>query len=106
MGKLRELLTKIQDKNTNKNIQNLIIVGLIGIALILTGSLFFRDSEDKEPVSHEESTLQISESDYETRITNQLEDILSAIEGVGRVDVMLTIANESEAEIAYSTTES
>lgn len=106
MTRVKQFLSKIQKGNINKKIHNLIIIGLIGVALILAGSFFFDSSEEKEP-KIQESFSEVSDNmDYETRVKHELETILGAIEGVGKVEVMITIANESEAEIAYSTTES
>ena len=105
MEKLKEIFARIQFKNTSRSIQNLVIFALIGISLILAGSFFFKENDHPEARS-EDLTENSSYSDYETRMTMQLEQILSAIDGVGKVEVMLTIANESESEIAYSITES
>ena len=105
MEKLKEIFARIQFKNTSRSIQNLVIFALIGISLILAGSFFFKENDHSEARS-EDLTENSSYSDYETRMTMQLEQILSAIDGVGKVEVMLTIANESESEIAYSITES
>ena len=40
MVSIKGLLRKIQDGNINKNIQNLIIIGLIGIAIVMAGTFF------------------------------------------------------------------
>jgi stage III sporulation protein AG len=106
MTKVKEFLSKIQSDNINRKIHNLIIIGLIGVALILAGSFFFDNSDEEEPQLQESFSEISKDMDYEKKIKLELEEILGAIEGVGKVDVMITIANESEAEIAYSTTES
>lgn len=107
MEKLKKFYAKIQKGNVNKNIQNLIIIGLIGIALILAGSFFFDTSEEKLKIQNTETTTSKSNAiSYESEMKYDLEKILSSIEGVGSVEIMLTIENEGESEIAYSNTHS
>src|SRR5690625_1345442 len=98
MTNIKEVLVKLQNGNVNKNIQNLIIIGLIGIAIILAGSFFFSSPQEEEVLSLEKSNQKSIETSYESKIKNELEEILSKIEGVGEVNVMLTIANERESE--------
>lgn len=107
MEKLKKLYAKIQKGNVNKSIQNLIIIGLIGIALILAGSFFFDTSEEQSnPQNTETPVKEANILDYESKVKYELETILSSIEGVGNVEIMLTIKNEGESEIAYSNTQS
>lgn len=103
---LKEISNKIKNTDINKSIQNLIIVGLMGIAIILAASFFFTSPQEEEAVALEVSTEKTRDTSYEARIKSELEEILSQIEGVGEVNVMLTIANERESEIAYSKTAS
>lgn len=108
INKLKESLDKILKGNTNKKILNIMILGLIGIALALTASMFSDKPQNQEQsnkdqeISYENSNFM----DYETKLKDQLEKILGSIEGVGKVDVMVTISNESEAEIVFNTTQS
>ncbi|HHT51302.1 MAG TPA: hypothetical protein GXZ78_07570 [Eubacteriaceae bacterium] len=106
MVSIKGLLRKIQDGNINKNIQNLIIIGLIGIAIVMAGTFFFEGGQRK-PTSSNNLPTELSQIiDYETKLKKELEETLASIEGVGRVEVMLTVANEKEVEIAYSKTQS
>lgn len=109
MIKLKSFFAKIQKGNINKNIQNLIIFGLIGIAFILVGSFFSDATEEELKTQKGKSTMGVEEfnnMNYQTKVQYQLEEILSSIEGVGGVDVMVTIENEGKSEIAYSKNES
>src|SRR5690554_1391136 len=106
MKNIKEILGNIHNGNINKSIQNLVIIGLIGIAIILAGSFFFNNSQEDPELSLDSPKQESVQTSYETKIKNDLEEILSKIEGVGEVNVMLTIANESESEIAYSKTAS
>lgn len=109
MIKLKNFFAKIQKGNVNKNIQNLIVFGLIGIAFILVGSFFSNTTEEKSKMQNEKSGMELEKSNnmsYQTKVQYQLKEILSSIEGVGDVDVMVTIENEGESEIAYSKNES
>ena len=106
MIKIKDYIHKIQSCNINKKIQNLIIIGLLGVAFILAGSFFFGESDKKEVKPQEDLPQVLQDTGYETKIKSELKEILQAIDGVGNVDVMITIANDSESKIAYSTTES
>ena len=86
MTKIKDLLNKIQGGNINRKIQNLIIIGLLGIALVLAGTFFFDGGKGKS-TSNDNLPSQLSQVlDYESKIKNQLEGILETIEGVGRVE--------------------
>lgn len=99
-------MEKIQKGDMKKKIQYLSIIGVVGIALILTSPLFINKNSKNPPAQKEEYNESLKEDDYETKVKMELEGILETIEGVGKVDVMVSIANESESEIAFNTTES
>ncbi|HIT84626.1 MAG TPA: hypothetical protein IAA60_01845 [Candidatus Ornithomonoglobus intestinigallinarum] len=78
----------------NKN--NLMIIGVIIIGIIFMTA--FQGSDG----GREEKTEAVQTEDTERR----LEEILSAIEGAGRVDVMITYRDAGEKSIAYEKRES
>ncbi|RBP46661.1 stage III sporulation protein AG [Garciella nitratireducens] len=108
MINLKEFFSKIQKGNLNKNILNLVIFGFIGIAFILVGSFFSNSTEKEQKMQEEKNALEtqnFKNTDYEAKIQYELKEILSSIEGVGDVDIMITVENEGESEIAYSKNE-
>ncbi|WP_368487832.1 stage III sporulation protein AG [Clostridium sp. BJN0013] len=112
---LRELLKKGNKKNSNdkKNIMNLAIVFLIGLLIIITINFFSGYSENtysnlnsnksnstdetKEDTTEEStSTDENSSRDYEESIQKNLKNTLEQIEGVGRVEVMISFESGEE----------
>lgn len=79
-----------------KNKISIIIVaaGIIGIVLI-----FLSDIIHVSPSSKQNTSSQDSSGNYETKISKRLESIIGQINGVGRVQVMVTI--ESGVENIY-----
>ena len=79
----------------NKFTAVLVIVGFIGIALIFLSDFFHTSST----ASQQNVSSSDSMSSYECKIQSRLEDIISRINGVGKVKVMVTV--ESGVENVY-----
>lgn len=83
-----------RDKLTKDTGLKIIVgIGILGMALILISS-FLPDSSEKKN-TEKENSLKISD-DFVNELKEQLEDTLSSIEGVGDVNVMLTVNSSDE----------
>ncbi|MCG0274979.1 MAG: stage III sporulation protein AG [Thermosediminibacteraceae bacterium] len=96
-------------KNKNKSISIIITIGLLGLFLL---SLSKISSQEKSFGEILEGNPTIQSYDLESsrdqqffqdEIEKRLEQILSQIEGVGRVEVMLTLESEGYVEPAFNT---
>ncbi len=77
--------------------QNLpIYLGLAGILLIFASSFF--STESPQPVENQTQTMQVEQ------LESQLKTLIGSIEGVGQVEVMLTLDTESEQVYATDQT--
>jgi stage III sporulation protein AG len=95
--KIIETINKTISKN---NMYNLIIVFLVGV-LILVVSNFFKGSvsSSKPAVASANQGQQLSQteiSSYEQSKKNELSQMLSKMQGVGRVNVMITFESGEE----------
>ena len=115
----KEIINKYLKEGKNKNFNNLILIFLIGVVLVITAS-FFKSSSSNNVQSDSlisKNTLEktnntpVAVTAYEQDIKNQLKSILSQIDGVGRVEVMVTFESGEEtvpavnSNDAYSTTQ-
>lgn len=108
LDKISRFIKKlISDTNRKKLIENCLIVVIVGIILVIAGSTFFGDSGRKgkdngylaEPESVE--TAKNTSHENDDSLVKELENILSQIEGAGRVDVMITYSTGKEMVPAY-----
>lgn len=81
----------------NKN-QKIIIIGLIGLILISASSFLKKDSK-KEEVLPQKQTMEKRQE----KLQENLENIISSIEGAGKAKVLVTF--ENSAETVYATEE-
>ncbi|MFP4661890.1 MAG: stage III sporulation protein AG [Halanaerobiales bacterium] len=89
----------------NKLLRNIIILGMIGTLLLLFGNVFVSPGNNNQqqivsPVREERNT---DENDYEKRLTDELEEIIGLIQGVGRVKVKIYITGYTEYQYEYNT---
>jgi stage III sporulation protein AG len=107
--KIKEL---INNRNSKSFINNLVIVLIIGIILMLTVSIFTDREQLKEDTPINASQKQSNTNDielienYTEQLENRLEEILSKIRGVGKVEVMVTLEDSAERIPAFNVTES
>ncbi len=102
---MKNLKLKIPDEWKNKlsgikNIKMLLILGFAGILLIFLSELI---SPDKNKKHEEKNKTTISK--YEAYMESQLEEILKKIEGVGKVNVLITFEGTEEYIYAYENKE-
>lgn len=116
MDKLKKIVEYFKkllknDKN-NKMGENLIILIIIGVIIIIAGSTLFgnQDKEKKDTVSQkveevsDEKAKEVSVlgvNDGNTDLKKSIEEILSQINGVGKVNVLVTYSSGTEI-VPYS----
>lgn len=102
-----DLLLKKKPNGENKGLFNLIIILCIGVILLLVSNLFTEKPEKKQIVSsNTDQSTSLDHTgvyDYEKKLEVRLEEILSKIEGVGKVQVMITIQSGKEIVINKDT---
>jgi stage III sporulation protein AG len=100
----KEIINKYLKEGKNKNFSNLILIFLIGVVLVITASFFKSSSSNNVKSDSLISTNTLEKTNntpvavtaYEQDIKNQLKSILSEIDGVGRVEVMVTFESGEE----------
>ncbi len=104
---LKDIITG-NGENGNKNtslLRNIIIVGMVGTLLLLFGNVFVDTGNENQkiPVTSVNKDREIlADSDYESRLTNDLEEIIALIKGVGNVKVKIYISRYAEYEYEYN----
>ena len=76
----------------------LIIVIIIAILVLAFGNFGGENKNSQKTVTEKESSLQIE--DYIAENESRLEKILTAVQGAGRVKVMITVSEKSEKVVA------
>ena len=108
INKLNKIL-KIKVKNDNKKtIENLVVFLILLIVTIITINVIWKDDkkEDIEETNTSYKQLAKVESNNnentEYNLEEKLEDILSKIVGVGKVDVLITYSETSKVVAMYN----
>lgn len=105
-NKLKEYLVS---RGNKKNMQNLVIIFIIGLIIVIAANFFFSPEnstpgyvEVKAVNSQEKSVSSPSTSSYEERLKQELVDVLSQIEGSGKVKAMIYFESGSESVPAFN----
>jgi stage III sporulation protein AG len=102
-------LFKKAGKGSGKQISNLIVYIAIGVLLIITANLFMGNNNNATQLPNTKGTeIQNNEyfvMNYTESLEKQLKSMLAKIEGVGEVDVMLTLEAENEVVPALNNNE-
>ena len=109
---MKDLIEKVQDyikKYSNKKIINNLFIFLLIliIFLIIINNYLSKGELEKEVTKLEKPANNIyseTEPDYNRYLENKLSRILSKIDGVGEVDVMITLEDSEESIIASNST--
>lgn len=104
MEKIKKHLEKINNKEF---INNLFIILIISIIILLVANTFLKTKNKEIDSLSEIVELQnpnYFEEDYSTYLEKKLINILSKINGVGNINVMVTLENSSEKIAATNTT--
>lgn len=115
--KIKVLLTKKEDEPDKKKLENLVVfVIILIITIIIINFIWNGDSEDNETntqttdankklatQSYNQTTVSNTElEESNNTIVDELEDILSNINGVGKVKVMITYSETSKTVPVYN----
>lgn len=115
--KIKGLLTKKEDEPDKKKLENLVVfVIILIITIIIINFIWNGDSEDNETntqttdankklatQSYNQTTVSNTElEESNNTIVDELEDILSNINGVGKVKVMITYSETSKTVPVYN----
>lgn len=98
--------TKEAGNSKNNNlIRNIVIIGMIGTLLLLFANVFVDTNDNRQEIPasfYQDNTNKIDEVNYETKISNQLEEIIGLIKGVGNVKVNVYVTRYAEYEYEYN----
>lgn len=92
-------------KKQKNNLPFLTIAGImIGVLIIFMGKYFLGETSTVYSENQVNNTTEISstEEEYKEKIEKQLEDILSKIDGIGKVDAMVYIKSGEEKVPVYN----
>ena len=99
------LLLKAEEGNNKKKIENLVFLLIILIVTIIAINYIWNDKDKTENVSNINNKIEISNSDVENTEDSReikLENILSKIAGVGKVNVMITYSESTQVVPVYN----
>lgn len=105
--KVKELIVQKDDGNNKKKIENLVVLIIILIVTVIcVNSIWNRDNKAKSG-TNETTNKQLavtSESNHsdDYNLQKNVENILSNIEGVGRVSVLITYSESSQTVAMYN----
>lgn len=102
LEKVKNELTKTDNKNSKKKIENIVIGILILLITVIAINAILSDKDEEATVVNEiennNVNFQASNTDLETR----LENILSKIEGVGKVEVLINYSETEQVVAMYN----
>ena len=103
LQKIKDSLTKTDNKNNKKRVENLVVGILILIITVIAINTIISDKGDKEKNEEVANTI-IAESKENTTETleERLKNILSKINGVGKVDVLISYSESSQTVAMYN----
>jgi stage III sporulation protein AG len=99
---------KLKDKflkDHKKLLENLTVIFLIGLILLIGASTFSKPRPSNES-NNKELVLADKQEDYAKRLERDLKNILSKIDGVGNVEVLITLDSDEEVVAAMDIIES
>ena len=107
--KIKALVAKQKEKGNKKNVESLIVFLIVLIVTIIAINTILKD-EDKNETRNEivenkllaTDELEKNYSAEENNLERRLEDILSKIDGVGKVKVLITYSETSEVVAMYN----
>lgn len=110
--KIKNFISKKTEGNNKKNIENLVVFLILLIITVIAINMIWGKEEEqieeqasyKVLASQTENSNIIEEGEYDLQA--ELEDILSKMDGTGKVDVLITYSQTSTVVPMYSQTES
>lgn len=108
---MKEILEKIkkhlEEMNNRKFINNLFIILLISIMILIASNVFLDSNKENEEYVIDEQPKEYNyntENDYSDYLEKKLVNILSKLNGVGKVNVMITLEDSVEKVTAANST--
>ena len=104
--KIKELVSRSDDGNNKKKIENLVFFLIILIVVLVAINLIWKDK--KEDIKSTDSNKRLATQEQniteqkDDNLSNQLEDILQKINGVGKVKVLITYSQTSQTVPLYN----
>lgn len=110
MDIIKRIKEWIESKDRKKLVENSIVVAIIGVIVIIAGSTLFSGSKSEShvPVQEQQKSENIKDvsqrdSSHADGKEEKLKSILSQIQGVGKVDLMITYDSSGEEFPAFDT---
>lgn len=108
--KIKDLVIKKGEKNNKKTIENLVVFVIILIITIIAINTIWKSDEKSESQNTnssnkklaQSSTNETNEAEVEDNIEAKLENILSQMDGVGKVKVLVTYSRTSQIVPLYN----
>lgn len=108
---MKDILEKVkkhlEEMNNKKFINNLFIILLISIMFLIISNVFLDSNKEKQEYVIDEQPKEYNyntENDYSDYLEKKLVNILSKLNGVGKVNVMITLEDSVEKVTAANTT--
>lgn len=102
--KIKKHLLKMNNKEF---INNLFIILIISVILLIVANVFLKPNNkntNSTEIDYDISYINPNEEDYSNYLENKLVNILSKIEGVGNINVMVTLESSVEKISATNST--
>ena len=105
--KVKELIVQKDDGNNKKKIENLVVLIIIlNVKVICVNSIWNKDNKAKsgtnETTNKQLAVTSESNNSDDYNLQKNVENILSNIEGVGRVSVLITYSESSQTVAMYN----
>ena len=110
---IKSIIIKKTDGNNKKNIENLVVFLVLLIITVIAINTIWRNDKEETKSKHTNTTYKQLAENLDTsnnkeikeyNLEEELEDILSKIAGVGKVQVLITYSETSEVVAMYNET--
>lgn len=108
--KIKSMIVKDNEENNKKKIENLVVFVIILIITLIIINYVWNDGDKKnsnnvkEENSYKQLATTVNSVSNKTDLEQKLENILSKIDGVGKVSVLITYSQSSEVIAMYNET--
>lgn len=110
--KIKNFITKKTEGNNKKNIENLVVFLILLIITVVAINIIWGKDEEKQEeeanykvlATQDENSNIIESTEYD--LQTELEDILSKMDGIGKVDVLVTYSQTNTVVPMYSESQS
>ncbi len=107
MEKLKQLTSKTETGNNKKKIESLVFFLIVLIVVLVSINLIWGEKEEKTQIDTGNKKLAVqdenkNETNTQDTLSQQLENILQQINGVGKVKVLITYSQTSQTIPLYN----